>query len=46
MNLGDDGTDGQLEASGTNIVSPGAGLYDVTLDMAATPKPTYTIKLH
>ncbi|MCI1187251.1 SusE domain-containing protein [Hymenobacter sp. DH14] len=46
VNLGDDGADGKLEANGANIVSPGAGLYDVTLDMTATPKPTYTIKLH
>ena len=46
MNLGDDGADGKLEANGANIMSPGVGLYDVTLDMTATPKPTYTIKLH
>lgn len=46
VNLGDDGADGKLEANGANIMSPGVGLYDVTLDMTATPKPTYTIKLH
>lgn len=46
VNLGDDGADGKLEAGGANITSPGTGIYDVTLDLSASPKPTYTIKLH
>lgn len=46
VNLGDDGADGMLEPNGANIISPGTGLYDVTLNMNSSPKPTYTIKLH
>lgn len=46
LNLGDDGADGALDANGANIASPGTNTYDVTLNMNATPKPTYTIRIH
>ena len=46
VNLGDDGADGKLEPNGANIASPGVGLYDVTLDVNALPKPVFTIKAH
>lgn len=43
VNLGDDGADGKLEANGANIAIPAAGMYDVVLDVNASPKPVYTL---
>ncbi|SNR33824.1 MULTISPECIES: SusE domain-containing protein [Hymenobacter] len=43
LNYGDDANDKALEAGGADIAMTATGTYEVTLNLNATPKPTYTI---